>query len=167
MKLRTITAFALMVVAILWTTAVSADNPHYRRGPSAIDNGFTASATGTITGLGNGDVIITLSFPNATGTTICTNRGGTQAPGQNPAAPVSVSGSQFVDDPKNGTLSFTVVTDAPADPSPQSAGCANFKTWTAAFDNLTFGEGTLTIEQETFQGSGIYVVVLVTNIFLG
>jgi len=167
MKSRTITAFALVVFTIFWTTVVSADNPHYRKGPSAVDNGMTASATGTITGLGNGDVIITLSFPNATGTTVCTNKGGTQAPGQNPAAPVSVSGSQFVNNPKNGTLSFTVVTIAPADPTPQSAGCPNVKSWTAAFDNLTFGQGTLTIQQETFQGSGVFVVVLTTNIYLG
>ena len=165
MKRITITLLTLLAVASISTLVVWADNPHYRRGPSVVDNGLTATATGSITGLGNGDVIVTLSFPDATGTTICSNKGGNQAPGQNPATPAATSGSAFIDDPKNGNLSFTVTTAPPTNPTPQAAGCPNGN-WTAAFDNITFGSGTLTIQQETFLGSGIFEVVLTTPVFL-
>ncbi|MBI2816228.1 MAG: hypothetical protein HYX72_04750 [Acidobacteria bacterium] len=76
-----------------------------------------------------------------------------------------MSGSAFIDDPKNGNLSFTVTTNPPANPTPQAAGCPNGQ-WTATFDNITFGTGTITIQQETFQGSGIYQTVLTTTVFL-
>ena len=165
MKRTTNTLLALLAVASISTLVVWADNPKYRKGPSVVDNGFTATATGTLTGLGNGDVIATLSFPNATGTTTCTNPGGNQAAGQNPATPAATSGSVFIDNPKNGTLSFTVTTSPPPNPTPQAAGCPNGQ-WTAAFDNITFGSGTLTIQQETFQGSGVFVTVLTTSVFL-
>ena len=62
------------------TSLVWAANAHYLRGPVLVDNGITATATGTIAGLGNGNVIATLSFPNAVGTTTCTSPGGNQAP---------------------------------------------------------------------------------------
>ena len=164
---RTRIATLLIVSLVYFTTSVVlADNPHYRRGPTVVDNGFTATATGSVTGLGNGDVIVTLSFPNATGTTVCTNQGGTEAPGQNPAVPAATSGSKFVDNPKNGNLTFTVTTDPPPNPSAAAAGCPNARTWTASFDNITFGCGTIVIQQETFQGSGVFEVVLSTNVCL-
>ena len=165
MKRISIALLTLLAVASISTLVVWADNPHYRRGPSVVDNGFTATATGSITGLGNGDVIVTLSFPDATGTTVCSNKGGNQAAGQNPATPAATSGSQFINDPKNGNLSFTVSTVPPPNPSAAAAGCPNGN-WTAAFDNITFGNGTLTIQQETFQGSGIFEVVLTTAVSL-
>jgi len=132
--MRRITTKSFLILAIFAIVAgiAWADSPHYKRGPSVVDNGFTATATGSITGLGNGDVIVTLSFPNATGTTTCTNPGGNQAPGQNPAVPAATSGSQFINDPKNGNLSFTVTTDVPPNPTPDEAGCPNGQ-WTAAF----------------------------------
>jgi hypothetical protein len=165
MKRTTITLLALLAVASIAFVTVWASSPHYKKGPSVVDNGFTATATGSITGLGNGDVIVTLSFPQATGTTTCTNPGGNQAAGQNPATPAATSGTLAIDDPKNGTLSFTVTTVAPPNPTPQAAGCPNGQ-WTAAFNNITFGSGTLTIQQETFQGSGVYETVLSNNVFL-
>jgi hypothetical protein len=165
MRRTTITLFTLLAVATIAVVAVWAGSPHYKKGPSVVDNGLTATATGSVAGLGNGDVIVTLSFPNATGTTTCANPGGNQAAGQNPATPAATSGSQFIDDPKNGTLSFTVSTAPPSNPTAQAAGCPNGN-WTAAFDNITFGAGTLTIQQETFQGSGDYQIVLTTNVFL-
>jgi hypothetical protein len=165
MRRTTITLLTVLAVASIAVVAVWAASPHYKKGPSVVDNGFTATATGTVAGLGNGDVIVTLSFPDATGTTVCTNPGGNQAAGQNPATPAATSGSVFIDNPKNGTLSFTVTTSPPANPTPQAAGCPNGN-WTAAFDNITFGSGTLTIQQETFQGSGVYQTVLTTNVFL-
>ena len=165
MRRITISLLTLVALASTAMVAVWAASPHYKKGPTVVDNGLTATATGTLAGLGNGNVIVTLSFPDATGTTICTNKGGTDAPGQNPAAPAATSGSQFIPKVKNGTVSFVVTTDAPDNPTSAEAGCPNGN-WTAAFDNITFGSGTITVQQETFQGSGIYVTVLVTNVTL-
>jgi hypothetical protein len=165
--MRRINISLLTIVALTSTAIVSvwAASPHYKKGPTVVDNGLTATATGTLAGLGNGNVIVTLSFPNATGTTTCTNPGGNQAAGQNPATPAAVSGSQLITQVKNGTVSFVVTTDPPANPSSAAAGCPNGN-WTAAFDNITFGSGTITVQQETFQGSGVYVTVIVTNVSL-
>jgi hypothetical protein len=165
--MRRTTIYLVTLVTLISTAAVGvwASSPHYKKGPSVVDNGLTATATGSLAGLGNGNVIVTLSFPNATGSTVCSNKGGAQAPGQNPAAPAAVSGSQLITDVKNGTISFVVTTLPPANPSSDAAGCPNGN-WTAAFDNITFGAGTITIQQETFQGSGVYVTVLVTNVNL-
>ena len=155
------TLLALASVAVVAWAA----NPHYKKGPTVVDNGATATATGTIAGLGNGNVIVTLDFPNATGTTVCSNPGGNDSPGQNPAVPAATSGSQLITKVKNGTVSFSVTTDPPANPSSAAAGCPNGN-WSARFDNITFGSGTLTVQQETFQGSGVYVTVLTTNVTL-
>jgi hypothetical protein len=165
--MRHITTKVFFVLAVLTMVGgiVWAASPHYKKGPTVVDNGFTATATGSITGLGNGDVIVTLSFPQATGTTTCTNPGGNTAPGQNPAVPAATSGSVLIEDPKNGNLSFTVTTTPPPNPTPQAAGCPNGQ-WTAAFDNITFGTGTLTVAQEIPADSGNFQVVLTNTVTL-
>jgi hypothetical protein len=152
----------LLVSAFVMATmaaAVYASSVHYKKGPSCVDNGVTATCTGTLAGLGNEDIKIQLAFPNATATTICSNPQGQQSPGQNPAAPVDVTGTVFATAPKNGTLSFTVTTTAPQAPSWDVAGCPNSK-WTVSIDNVTFGTGTLTIEQP------VGTTVLTTGVFL-
>ena len=165
MRRTTLTLLTLLALASITLVVVWAANPHYKKGPSCVDNGFTVTCTGTVAGLGNGNVIATADFPNATGTTTCTNPGGNQAAGQNPAADAATSGSQLVTRVKNGTVSFSVTTDVPDNPTPQEAGCPNGQ-WSAAFNNITFGCGTLTIQQETSQGSGNYVTVLTTSVCL-
>jgi hypothetical protein len=148
-------AFLMAIMAL----ATYAANVHYKKGPSCVDNGFTATCTGTLAGLGNADVKIILDFPNATATTICANPQGQQSPGQNPAAPVDATGSAFVPGPKNGTLSFTVTTAPPQAPAWDVAGCPNSK-WTVSIDNVTFGTGTITIEQP------VGTPILTTPVFL-
>lgn len=163
MRRTTITLLTLLALASVTIGVVWAANAHYKKGPFVVDNGLTATATGSIAGLGNGNVIVTLDFPGATGTTTCTNHGGNQAAGQNPAADASTSGSQLITKVKNGTVSFTVTTDVPANPTPQEAGCPG-NNWTAAFNNITFGSGTLTIQQD--DGTGNFVTVLTTPVNL-
>ena len=64
---------------------------------------------------------------------------------------------------KNGSVSFAVTTDVPPNPTPQAAGCPNGQ-WTAAFNNVTFGSGTLTVKQD--DGTGFFATVLTTNVTL-
>ncbi len=163
MRRTTLTLLTLLALVSITIVVVSAANPHYKKGPSVVDRGLTATATGTIAGLGNGNVIVTLDFPDATGTTTCINPGGNEAAGQNPATPAATSGNVLISKVKNGSVSFSVTTDLPDNPTPQAAGCPNGQ-WSAAFNNITFGNGTLTVQQD--QGGGNYVTVLSTNVFL-
>jgi hypothetical protein len=157
MKRLSLILLALFVMASITVWVALAESPHYKKAPQCVDNGLTVTCTGSISGLGNGNVLATVGFTNAdgsTGTTTCTNPGGnTKVPGQNPAAPVTASGSALITNPKNGTATFVVTTNPPANPTPQVAGCPN-NSWTAAINDVIFHGGTLTIQQEAVQGSG-------------
>jgi hypothetical protein len=107
---------------------------------------LTLAASGDLSGLGNGDVLVTLTA-TADVTATCTNQGGTQAPGQNPGE-VTVTGSQSLpaSEIKNGNLAFNVTTNPPAQPTAAEAGCPN-NNWTGVNPVLTLTSITLTIEQ--------------------
>lgn len=135
----------------LMTVAAVAQSVHFKggksAGPVATDNGLTLTSCGSLSGLGNGDVTINVSAKGDTETT-CTNQGGTQAPGQNPA-PVTTAGTVTIPSTeiKNGNLSFCVTTQPPAQPtSAKAAGCAN-DNWTAEIIDVDFNVYTLTVIQ--------------------
>jgi hypothetical protein len=153
---------ALIGVAV----AAYAASPAYKKGsPKCVDNGSTATCTGSITGLGNGDILVILSFPNAVATTSCLAPGSLKpSPGQNPAISVSVTGTASYPDPKNGNLSFVVSTIAPTTPTWDQVGCQN-SNWGVRIDNVTFGEGTLTVKQTT-DGTIYSTVIGPTSVFL-
>ena len=128
----------------------SAASVHLKGGPNAepafVDGGLDLSASGELSGLGNGDVVITM---NATAdvTSTCTNQGGNPAPGQNPA-PLTVTGSTTIpeDEVKNGTTPFSVATIAPPAVIAGAPGCPN-PTWTESIDDLAFTSATIVVEQ--------------------
>jgi hypothetical protein len=141
---------ALCAALIMSAGSAFASSVHLKGGahaaPSFTDNGLSLNATGALSGLGNGDVLITLTA-RANVTSTCTNQGGNQAPGQNPA-PITVSGSEAIPagEIKNGTVSFNVNTAAPNPIIAGAPDCPNTN-WTEAITNLAFTSAVITVEQ--------------------
>jgi hypothetical protein len=146
---------AISAVGALAAVATAA-NPHFKQTPTFTDNGTTLTATGAITGLGNGDVRIRL-LATGTPTAGCVNPGtGEHRPGgQQPAVVVSgtqdIAGNQI----KNGNLSFSVTTAEPAPPSsPKAAGCPN-NNWTVVIDDVSFTDDTICVYQDSIN-NGVF-----------
>ncbi len=142
-------SFRLALVALFaLSLPLAAASVHFKPGsPSFTDAGVVLATSGSIAGLGNGDVTILVS---ATGspTAVCVNPSGRNEPaGQNPAD-VTLTGSVTIPSSqiKNGTLSFNLLTSAPADPSPQSVGCPGAN-WDAQITDVDFSSATVTIVQ--------------------
>jgi hypothetical protein len=139
--------FGCVLAATITTFAASV---HLKGGansePNFVDKGLTLNAAASLAGLGNEDVLVTLTA-TAAATSTCTNQGGNQAPGQNPAE-VTVSGSQSIPaaEIKNGNVAFNVTTEAPVTPIPGAPGCPN-PNWRQDITDLSFTTATITVEQ--------------------
>jgi hypothetical protein len=141
----------LCFVGVVLVSGITyASNVHLKGGanaePAFVDLGLSLQASGALAGLGNGDVLVTLAA-QANVTSTCTNQGGNQAPGQNPA-PITVSGSQAIPEAelKNGTTPFSVTTVAPVAIIPGAPDCPN-PNWTEAITDLSFTAAQITVEQ--------------------
>jgi len=142
----------LVTVFVLAIPAVAhAASPHFRRGgtPTCTDTGTQLACTGSLTGLGNQDLVIELSS-DAEATFLCGAPGNSNvAQGQN-KVPFEATGSQTISgsEIKNGNATFHVV--APTDPPTadwRQAGCPN-KNWNViAVQDVDFENVVLTISQ--------------------
>jgi hypothetical protein len=138
-------------VAILAIAGVAlAASVHLKGGknaePAFRDEGLSLTAAAELAGLGNGDVLVSLEA-QADVTATCSNRGGNQPPGQNPA-PVSVAGAVAIpeEEIKNGNTPFNVETQEPETPIPGAPDCPN-RNFTEDIVDLAFTEATITVEQ--------------------
>ncbi len=140
-----------MTVAMLLAAPIFAANVHLKGGkkatPNYRDNGLTLTASGALAGLGNGDILITL-HAEGEAFSLCTNpSGANMPPGQNPAD-VTVSGAQSIpeEEVKNGTVRFSVTTEAPDSPIPGAPGCPN-PNWSQDILDIDFTSATIVVEQ--------------------
>jgi hypothetical protein len=147
--IRNQAGLAAATALAVWLFAPSAFAQHFQPPngePTFRDLGLALRATGEIAGLGNENVLISLSA-TADVTSTCTNQGGGTAPGQNPA-PLTVIGSQPIPaaEVKNGKTPFNVVTEEPDTPIAGAPGCPNTN-WTESIDDLAFTSATIIVEQ--------------------
>jgi hypothetical protein len=130
---------ALAVLAMTATAALAA-NAHFKKGSpvfSADKSALTLSASGTITGLGNGDIVVKLDG-SGTANLLCTNPGGSsKVPGQNPNFSASGSAAVPASAVKNGNASFAVTTNPPASPVAGAPDCPNAG-WTETITSITW-----------------------------
>jgi hypothetical protein len=134
----------ISVLSIFGAGVATAQNVHVNKAPTFTDNGLTLTSTICFQGLGNCDLTVTLSVDKAGTATTCTNKGGNQAPGQNPGD-VTVAGVTTVPATEidNGNLCVTVVTGAPPNPTTAEAGCPSGN-WKAAITDVIFSGRTAT-----------------------
>ncbi len=149
--MRRVTLMVILVLSVMGLTAQSAlaANVHLKNKPAVhfIDHGLYLEVTGALTGLGNGDIVVTLT---ATGnpTATCTNPAGqTKPPGQNPAS-ITVTGAQAIPAGSiiNGNVGFDVSTAAPQSPVPGAPACPN-SSWTEDITAVAWTSGTITVYQ--------------------
>ena len=153
---RTLIAVTVLLAVGATATTAQAASPHFKRNgePTCTISGSatskTVQCTGTLAGLGGGD----LSIPTTlTGFAVyqCRNAGGNTAPGQNrvltgPSTVPTTISSQSI---KNGNVTFTTspnTLSAPATVSGGAAGCPN-SNWTGVNPTLTLTNISLTISQ--------------------
>jgi len=147
---RIFTSASTAVTILAFTAAVASAAVTWKSGPDVTFNGTSSvTASGEASGLGNQPAIATLEV-EGTVTYTCRNKGGAEAPGQNPV-PATGTGTQDLgnsDHNGRGVLNITVELD---DPAPtvggKVAGCPNGN-WTGV-NPVTSGitGATLTIEQ--------------------
>ena len=139
---------ALSAGVVLIGGLAYAANVHVKSGPFFVDNGVTLTETGSLAGLGNQDVVISMTA-TANPIATCTNPSGQNQPtGRNPA-PVSVSANPLsipASEIKNGNVSFSLTTLPPVSPIAGAPDCPGVN-WTENITDLQFTSATIMVQQ--------------------
>jgi hypothetical protein len=148
---RTLSIFlgALCILTLTASVAFAA-NVHFKKSPAVhfTDNGTSLSVSGALTGLGGGDVVITLTA-TGTPTATCTNpAGATQPAGRTPVDETLTGVQEFPSGQvKNGNLTFTdVKTGSPPSPVAGAPECPN-PNWREDITDVAFTSATITVYQ--------------------
>jgi hypothetical protein len=162
-RLAVVLPFALILGLVAAPSALAA-SPHFKRGGTPVcritgsGTSQTVSCTGTLTGLGNEDLVIETTV---VGFAVyeCQNRGGNLAPGQNKVLEGPVTEPTVVpsDEIKNGNVTFTAGATLKAERtvSGAEAGCPNGN-WIGVNPTLTITSVMLEISQgDTFIYCGV------------
>ncbi len=150
LRLAGFTLVALMLMLTFGAEGVFAGKVHFNKSsPPTFTKSPTPlqlTAAGTIYGLGNGDVLVTLDA-SGTANLLCTNPGGSsKVPGQNPNFTASGSGSIPASDVKNGHASFSVTTRLPTSPVAGAPDCPN-SGWTETITSITWTSARIRVYQ--------------------
>jgi hypothetical protein len=111
----------LLTLLIIAVTAVTAYGGLHFVGFSSISYG-SLHASFTVAGYGNSEVSVTLQVEGNNLTAMCENRGGNQAPGQNPVN-LNQMWTTLLNTDKNGNADGSLTVDLL--PSAKQAGCPN------------------------------------------
>jgi hypothetical protein len=153
-RLAVLVPIALVVGLVAAPSALAA-SPHFKKGGTPVCTitgsgaSRTVSCTGTLTGLGNEDLLIETTVAGFA-VYQCRNQGGNTAPGQNKVleGPVTTPTTVPAGAIKNGNVTFTAGGSLTADPTVSSAeaGCPN-DNWTGVNPTLTITSVMLEISQ--------------------
>lgn len=156
---RKIGIIGAVLTMLVFTASIVAAAVTWHSGPTVTFNGTTsATATGDGSGFGNQPAVATLEVVALVQYT-CQNKGGAQAPGQNPVEQTS-SGSQDLDPADHngrGIINLTVSFSPLSTVSGKSIGCPNGN-WTGVDPvssgitgaYLTITQGNTTVYPRTF-----------------
>ena len=145
MKLQKTIVTLLTTIAVIGSAYAANVHLKGRTGIKFTDQGDTLQACGSLAGLGNCDVTITITA-DATVATSLKNPAGNVAPGQ--SGETVVLGAAFIpaSQIKNGNVSFCVSTDPAATPTWQEAGAPN-RNWSVIVEDVSFSGAEITVEQ--------------------
>jgi hypothetical protein len=153
-RLAVLLPFAL-ILGLIAAPAALAASPHFKKGGTPVctvtgsGTSQSVSCTGTLTGLGNEDLVIETTV-SGFAVYECQNRGGNLAPGQNKVleGPVTEPTVVPAGEITNGNVTFTAGATLEAEPTVSGAevGCPNGN-WTGINPTLTITSVSLEISQ--------------------
>lgn len=150
---RILVVLAVLLAGFLWgAPSALASSVHLKGGahaePTFTDGGLFLEAAGELAGLGNGDVVVSLTAKgNPTADCVNPGTGEHRPPGQQPAE-VTLTGVQQIPETeiKNGFTPFDVATESPVTPVEGAPGCPN-PNWTENIIDVAFTSAVITVEQ--------------------
>lgn len=146
MKRATVYTMALASLVMFGSMAQAA-SVHTKGTPTiTVNPDDTLTFSGSLAGLGNQDVTITI-VAEGDASVILLNPSGQYVPGQNrfpviTAATTTISASEI----KNGNVSFSLTTSEPENPTWEEAGAPNAN-WSAFINEVDYDSVTIVVQQ--------------------